>query len=1049
MTQNSLVSSDVTGPLAENVNFFMSEMNFKPSSFLGSEAHHESVSSGFVVDDGISVAEYVEQKEDEVVDKVNLASRKGDKKIEGQLSYFHVQRQLKSYLHSCINSNMLDRAHAALLWHRYKFMRIDAEARHPVIDTSVYNIMIKGWAVQGKLNRVKELLRLMELSNTKPNLQTYACYLLCLWHQKTYDADEVNHVLQQIQERKLPLSQMFVRSNLNMEQRSKVRKIVHKEQPQVKFASPFDIKPYEPEMLHSLPEGWGNNCIHKIIESNDIRHWYGEQVNMESSGYVKIKSVYQESGLPEEHYNILKSRWNKCELEWRHVIQKSFERNLNVLKNKMFDNQGTNLYPYLTVMNTEQYVDLMMNEIFGFGSYSEFFSPPISVLQGNLGRRALERYLTICKGKHQVFAETAQIYSKYLSSLSKPQIDSSRVYCEKVANQHNYTLNNDIDEHRWPPELCSAVGKFLYDIILNDVKIDTHIANPHFNGKPRHVPIFFTMYKTVGSKIFEEMRVHPAFLRIFRAVCTNELRFEASVLPMVVPPMPWINTQCGGYLITDTTFIRDAAFTLKHVPMKQLHPSVDAINYLSLQPWKINHKILDLMIQVFRNKGDESLDIPLHQSTFDPLPKISDKMSKHEKMTLHRKIFSMKRERAEMYSLWCDCLYKLSIANHVRTAVSRSSCSHFLCLYQFRDRIFWFPHNFDFRGRVYVCPPHFNHLGSDLSRAILLFANGKPLGPRGLDWLKIHLVNLTGFKKQSSMAERVAYANEMMPKILDSADRPFDGEKWWTKSDEPWQTLACCCAIADAVRSPNPEEHICHFPVHQDGSCNGLQHYAALGRDQHGAEAVNLEPSDRPQDVYTAVANLVERERKNDADANLPMAVALAGFVQRKVVKQTVMTFVYGVTKFGARLQIFKRLKDIKEFPRELEWSGALYLMHKVFLSIQEMFTATRMIQHWFNDCANALSHNLSSPVKWVTPLGFPVSQPYRKELKTQASCSCCVLGWTFCSFSARLPRFCRLRKISRARTSTRHAASLRARTCSNSATLSRPTSSTRSTRRT
>lgn len=40
----------------------------------------------------------------------------------------------------------------------------------------------------------------------------------------------------------------------------------------------------------------------------------------------------------------------------------------------------------------------------------------------------------------------------------------------------------------------------------------------------------------------------------------------------------------------------------------------------------------------------------------------------------------------------------------------------------------------------------------------------------------------------------------------------------------------------------------------QDGSCNGLQHYAALGRDSVGAASVNLVPSDVPQDVYSSVA---------------------------------------------------------------------------------------------------------------------------------------------------------------------------------------------------
>lgn len=43
----------------------------------------------------------------------------------------------------------------------------------------------------------------------------------------------------------------------------------------------------------------------------------------------------------------------------------------------------------------------------------------------------------------------------------------------------------------------------------------------------------------------------------------------------------------------------------------------------------------------------------------------------------------------------------------------------------------------------------------------------------------------------------------------------------------------------------------------QDGSCNGLQHYAALGRDLSGAASVNLVPCGLPQDVYSAVAQQV------------------------------------------------------------------------------------------------------------------------------------------------------------------------------------------------
>lgn len=317
----------------------------------------------------------------------------------------------------------------------------------------------------------------------------------------------------------------------------------------------------------------------------------------------------------------------------------------------------------------------------------------------------------------------------------------------------------------------------------------------------------------------------------------------------------------------------------------------------------------------------------------------------------------------EMHSLRTEALYRLSMAQHLR------------------GRIFWLPHNMDFRGRTYPFPPHFNHLGSDLARALLEFAQGRPLGPQGLNWLKIHLVNLTGLKKHESLQARRDLADELMEDILDSADRPMTGRKWWMEADEPWQTLACCMEIARAVRAPDPTAYVSHFPVHQDGSCNGLQHYAALGRDSAGAASVNLMPSDLPQDVYSGVAAQVEVFRRQDAEQGMRVAQVLEGFISRKVVKQTVMTVVYGVTRYGGRLQIERRLRELQDFPQEFVWEASHYLVRQVFNSLQEMFSGTRSIQRWLTDSARLIAH-MGSAVEWVTPLGIPIIQPYHRDSK-------------------------------------------------------------------
>ena len=68
--------------------------------------------------------------------------------------------------------------------------------------------------------------------------------------------------------------------------------------------------------------------------------------------------------------------------------------------------------------------------------------------------------------------------------------------------------------------------------------------------------------------------------------------------------------------------------------------------------------------------------------------------------------------------------------------------------------------------------------------------------------------------------------------------------------------------------------------------------------------------SSAAQDVYTGVAQEVQRITEQDAENGVLVAQALLGNVDRKLVKQTVMTSVYGVTCVGARGQIQNRLKD-------------------------------------------------------------------------------------------------------------------------------------------
>jgi len=236
----------------------------------------------------------------------------------------------------------------------------------------------------------------------------------------------------------------------------------------------------------------------------------------------------------------------------------------------------------------------------------------------------------------------------------------------------------------------------------------------------------------------------------------------------------------------------------------------------------------------------------------------------------------------------------------------------------------------DFRGRASPIPPHLSNIGSDLCRGVLMFSERKPLGPRGLYWLKVHLANLAG-KDKMTFEDRARFVDDNIAKVRESAEDPFAGDRWWMDLENPFQGLAASIEIINAIDSGEPESYPCSLAVHMDGSCNGLQHYAALGRDIVGGKAVNLCATEDPQDVYVGVMHEVIRRVAEEAERMLDFsehdddnltkdqkkalvnnraAKLVNGLIDRGVVKRTVMTSVYGVTYIGARNQIQEKIES-------------------------------------------------------------------------------------------------------------------------------------------
>ncbi|XP_059144308.1 DNA-directed RNA polymerase, mitochondrial-like [Physella acuta] len=841
---------------------------------------------------------------------------------------------------------------------------------HQIESVDILNRLIHALAKKKNLSAIKNLFALIKKQGLVPSLQNYAGCLECIGRMKNMDYTLCEKLLSDIKDHGYDIKELVNTCSFESDELTYILKAIKLVEPDFVLNPPKLDLDYNNDLLKAL-----NATNEKAVEKNQYSIDVSKdeifkkalvQLNIEKAGEITVKSIYTSSSRVNPKVNLEKIRAKVLD-DWRMVLLDSFKQKLEGFEKKARDSTSMNLYPYLKLLPPEDYVDVLIKFLNKLFLSSEGYSSTQSFFRVQIGHAINRKYNINSKISAGLGEKMMKLYEHYLENLLDKDytLKNHRVLWLQCMQKYYDTVNMDLSQKKWPAYVHREVGRILLDMVLYDLKIDANLFRP--SSPKRFVPAFCTIYRpdvTLPSN--SEIKLHPAVSKLFKMDNMESFSFEPSTVPMIVPPIPWISKNIGGLFFGSNSLIRLSSDinnidVLNDVKETQFSAVLDSLNTLSSCAWIINKPILDLQIEIFNNKGNPQLKVSPSAADLPPLPNIKVDMSSREKAAVYRERIQLQQKKHDVHGLWCSDLYRLSIAN------------------KFRDEVFWFPHSLDFRGRTYPLPPHFNHLGSDNVRGMLLFAKGKPLGAKGFDWLKIHLINLTGLKKRCSNAERLEFAESLMHEILDSADRPLTGNKWWQAADEPWQALACCMEIAKIERfDGNKEDYICHFPVHQDGSCNGLQHYAALGKDQAGAESVNLQPFDAPQDVYSDVVELVEKTRKRDAEEGKEIAKALEGFIKRKVIKQTIMTTVYGVTYYGAKLQIHRQLKDIPNFPSEHAWGASLYLTETTFNCLREMFTATKDIQDWLTDSARQIS--AFAPIDWLTPLGFPVLQPYFKK---------------------------------------------------------------------
>lgn len=513
---------------------------------------------------------------------------------------------------------------------------------------------------------------------------------------------------------------------------------------------------------------------------------------------------------------------------------------------------------------------------------------------------------------------------------------------------------------KWGNKERLAIGLLLIDLMEQNVII---------NG----APLFKREFHSIGrgySSTYQLVPTETAAKWLEESHARCEI-LEPMHLPMVVKPRPWTKPQNGGYLdpkmqypLVKTKGRWAYLQELEHFEMPKVYTAVNALQDTA---WRVNKGVLNVM----REAWEASMQVAKLPPR-DPLVLPPDAPADASET----EIAARKAEKAQVHTDNAKLMSKrLSLAAKLWLAEKFSPYENI-----------YFPHALDWRGRAYPVASYMHPQADDTGKALLEFADGVELGENGAYWLAVHGANCFGVDKVG-FDERVQWVLDNEEGIISSAMDPLAHNALWITTDEaPWRFLSFCFEWAGYVVGGRSEEFKSHLPVAFDGSCNGLQNYSMMLRDEVGGAATNLVPNPKPSDIYAQVAAALEVIAARDAQANVPGAAAWVGKVTRKIAKQPTMTMPYGAGQFGYRQQIIDAMRKIEQdtgtphLPGTETWVSAGYLAGVMREALAGVVVKAAQAMDWLQEASRIVSEN-GLPIRWESPAGLPVVQDYREMI--------------------------------------------------------------------
>lgn len=456
--------------------------------------------------------------------------------------------------------------------------------------------------------------------------------------------------------------------------------------------------------------------------------------------------------------------------------------------------------------------------------------------------------------------------------------------------------------------------------------------------------------------------------------------------PMLVPPSAHTNMWDGGYL---TPIDRRGTYRNAHIDRKRVREVAEAfknadqillaLNRAQNVPYRINKDIL-YWVQRARAEG---VGTGMPRSVPNPKPEwYLDGVPKEEYTELQMDHFT--EWKCKMSRWYSDDRKRVSQLRGLVVTLEMAE--------EFKDeKYLYFPTCVDWRYRLYF-KSSLHPQGSDLQKALLEFGRGKPLGERGLFWLKVHVATCFGYDK-TLFEDRAAWVDANISNIIAVADRPFDSDDF-RKADSPWCFLAACIDLVNALNSPCPEEYISRVPVAMDATNSGGQHLSALLRDPVGGRLTNLywEGNDKKADLYMDVKQRTDIKVAQDLDKEefvIQSSYWRENEITRGMTKRPSMTYFYSATVRSCSDYVFEgaTAEGYEGTDTNSLWNLSCYLAPRMRQAIEEANPAAAAVMQYLQNLARRVP--AAEHLQWLTPLGGLVMNRYSDKQQTYVRVDC------------------------------------------------------------